>query len=183
MTTLSEAMAAKKANTEENLSNIPNTFTNSIGTVVNELANPTDYFTRSGAYESTDNVKNMQEFPIFGIPGTDNRFQQFSQIISAKPNVRRGILQDALPDANFSMTPEGDEVLSLDGVDYVTNKKGASLQDATTSLSQILQYIPAARWAKKAKTPVGRILRNMFAEPTTSVVQDVAAQQLGSMKI
>lgn len=180
MTTLSEAIATKKANTEEDLSNIPNTFTNSIGTVVNELANPTDYFTRSGAYESTDNVKNMQEFPIFGIPNTDNRLQQFSQIISAKPNVRRGILQDALPDANFSMTPEGDEVLSLDGVDYVTNKKGASLQDATTTLSQILQYIPAARWAKKAKTPVGRILRNMFAEPTTSVVQDVAAQQLGS---
>tara|TARA_R110002153_G_C13318288_1_gene496861 strand:- start:12 stop:2324 length:2313 start_codon:yes stop_codon:yes gene_type:complete len=141
-----------------------------------------DYFTKSGEYATSERLKDIPEIPLSGnLPNTTFGEQAHinSRLLSAKPKVRRDILQAALPDAKFSVI-DGSEVMTLDGQQYLTNKPGISPQDLATTFSQILQYIPGARYAKNGATVITRTLKRFIADVGTDLAQTGVTTLLGN---
>ena len=75
---------------------------------------------------------------------------------TASPQAQLEIIQSAIPDAVFETTPDGSTIIETKTASggtrrSVLNRPGFSPQDLTTSIAQVLAFIPAAKLATLVK--------------------------------
>jgi len=143
-------------------------------------------------YDFFDGTKRT-EFPEVSEFGSSARVKdntttsQFSQItagtaITPLLEEKINVIQSQMPDAQIVKDAYDNPMVILpDGSPLYINKPGASLEDFTTLVSQMIQYVPAARWATQTgKGLIKKIVQSGIGGGATSVAQDVAAMPFGA---
>lgn len=97
---------------------------------------------------------------------------------------KKGILQKIVPEARFDIDDNENVIVELpNGAQAYINKSGASMQDAVDVISQVIQFIPAAKIASLAAKGAPLLMRAgaqaIGASATANVAQQ-ASQAAGS---
>lgn len=97
------------------------------------------------------------------------------------PESRKDIIQKAIPGTEFATDEEGNTIIRLpSGQESFLNKPGLSTQDFVDFASDVVKFLPSARFAAGGKTLMRRLARGGTAATGTSVAEDVAAGMQGS---
>ena len=143
-------------------------------------------------YDFFDGTKRT-EFPEVGEFGSSSRVAdntttgQFSKItlgtgITPLLEEKINVIQSQMPDAQIVKDAYDNPMVILpDGSPLYINKPGASLEDFTTLVSQMIQYVPAAKWATQTgKSLIKKIVQSGVGGGATSVAQDIATMPFGA---
>jgi predicted GNAT family acetyltransferase len=104
---------------------------------------------------------------------------------TASPEAQLEIIQSAIPDAVFETTPDGSTIIETKTASggtrrSVLNRPGFSPQDLTTSIAQVLAFIPSAKIATLGKTLLQKVgLGTVTAGATAQGLQEVGIAGLG----
>lgn len=104
---------------------------------------------------------------------------------TASPQAQLEIIQSAIPDAVFETTPDGSTIIETKTASggtrrSVLNRPGFSPQDLTTSIAQVLAFIPSAKIAALGKTLLQKVgLGAVTAGATAQGLQEVGISGLG----
>ena len=92
------------------------------------------------------------------------------------------IVKAQIPDAQIVKDAYDNPMIIMpDGTPVYLNKPGATKSDLITLTSQILQFVPGARWATQSgKSYLKKVVQSGVAGGATSVAQDVAAMPFGA---
>lgn len=136
---------------------------------------------------STEGAANLPEFgslsrfgPLGEQAGTGARL---GAAFATTPDVesRKDIIQKAIPGTQFATDEEGNTVIQLpDGSRSVLNSPGLSMQDFADFASDVVKFLPSARFAAGGKTLLRRLVRGGTAATATSAAEDVGAGLQGS---
>lgn len=154
----------------------------------------TDLFT--GGERLTPRAEAATEITgVGGITATDQDFAAKLKItagmlIAAEPGQQIDIIQSAIPEAKVSTDEFGSVFVNIGEDEFILNKPGASLQDFTQTVANILAFIPSAKFTTKGVESGGKFLasrgaraqatRGFAAGAGTSAALDVGAQALGA---
>lgn len=128
---------------------------------VQELAAPVkergfmDIFTGSERIEETPELGTL---PEFGTTERGNTFKMALGMLSTfDPKAQVDIIKEAIPEAKFETTEDGSVIIEAptEGGEIersVLNRPGFSPQDLTTSIAQVLAFLPSAKLANLGKT-------------------------------
>ena len=143
-------------------------------------------------YDFFDGTKRT-EFPEVGEFASSSRVAdntttgQFSKItlgtgITPLLEEKINVIQSQMPDAQIVKDAYDNPMVILpDGSPLYINKPGASLEDFTTLVSQMIQYVPAAKWATQTgKSLIKKIVQSGVGGGATSVAQDIATMPFGA---
>jgi hypothetical protein len=104
---------------------------------------------------------------------------------TASPQAQLEIIQSAIPDAVFETTPDGSTIIETKTESgsirrSVLNRPGFSSQDLTTSIAQVLAFIPAAKVATLGKNLLQKVvLGSVTAGATSQGLQEAGIAGLG----
>lgn len=119
-----------------------------------------DFFTGSERIAATPELGTL---PEFGATPEGDTFKIALGFLSTfDPKAQLDIIQEAIPEAVFETTADGSTIIETPTEDggtrrSVLNRPGFSPQDFSTSIAQVLSFIPAARLAGLGKTLAQKI--------------------------
>lgn len=142
-----------------------------------------DIFTGSERIEATPELGTL---PEFGPTPEGNTFKIALGLLStADPKAQIEMIQSAIPEAVFETTADGSTIIEVPTEEggtrrSVLNRPGFSPQDLTTSIAQVLAFVPAARLATFGKTLLKKFgLGVIGAGATEQALQETGVEFLG----
>ena len=156
----------------------------------------TDIFTGSDRIKATPELGTLPEFGstaegdalLAAIDGGDIKSAakiSAGFLSTASPEAQLEIIQSAIPDAVFETTPDGSTIIETKTASggtrrSVLNRPGFSPQDLTTSIAQVLAFIPSAKIATLGKTLLQKVgIGAVTAGATAQGLQEVGIAGLG----
>lgn len=137
-----------------------------------------DLFT--GASKETPETRSLPELGGVASPVTTGEFGKDIKIAagllaSVHPKDQMDVIQSADPDASFREDEKGNVIVKLgNGQEALLNAPGMSFQDITTSVAQVLSFIPAAKMASLGKSLMQKVgIGAMGAGATQAGLQEV----------
>ena len=155
-----------------------------------------DIFTGSERIKATPELGTFPEFGstpegdalLAAIDGGDTKAAakiSAGFLSTASPEAQLEIIKSAIPDAVFETTPDGSTIIETKTASgetrrSVLNRPGFSPQDLTTSIAQVLAFIPAAKIATLGKTLLKKVgLGAVAAGATEQGLQEAGIAGLG----
>jgi len=136
-----------------------------------------DIFTGAERIAATPELGTLQEF---GVTEEGDTFKIALGLLSTfDAKAQQDIIQEAIPEAVFETTPDGSTIIEVPTEEggtrrSVLNRPGFSPQDLTTSIAQVLSFIPAARLAGLGKTLLQKVgIGAVGAGATEQALQEV----------
>lgn len=137
-----------------------------------------DIFTGAERIAATPELGTL---PEFGVTEAGNTLKLSAALLSTfDQKAQQDIIQEAIPEAKFETTPDGSVIIEVPTEDggirrSVLNRPGFSPQDLSTSIGQVLAFIPAARLAG-----LGRgLLQKLGIGAAASGATEQALQEVG----
>lgn len=125
-------------------------------------------------------IGSMTDFGESAPPGASPRIG-LGMFTTPDPESRKDIIREAIPGTEFTEDEEGNTVIELpDGRQAYMNKPGFSQQDFADFASDVVKFLPSARFAAGGKSLLGIGTRAFAGGAATSVGEDVAAIPQGS---
>lgn len=90
------------------------------------------------------------------------------------------IMSKTLPGSKITFDKNNNPIIEWRGQQYYANDPGMSGNDVLRLASDTVAYLPAMRWASAAKTAVGGYGKGAIGSGLTNLLQQLAAQQMGS---
>jgi len=141
-----------------------------------------DIFTGSERIAATPELGTLQEF---GVTEEGDTFKIALGLLSTfDPKAQQDMIQAAIPEAVFEQTPDGSTIIEVPTADggtrrSVLNRPGFSPQDLTTSLAQVLSFVPAARLAGLGKSLLAKVGIGAAAAGATEQALQETGVELG----
>lgn len=137
-----------------------------------------DIFTGSERIAATPELGTLPEFGVTE-EGDVPRIA-LGLLSTFDPKAQQDIIQQAIPEAVFETTPDGSTIIEVPTKDggtrrSVLNRPGFSPQDLTTSIAQVLSFIPAAKVANLGRT----LLQKVGVGAAASGATEQALQETG----